>query len=170
MFKIYDKKQESKTFIENSKYQEQIVVILLSIVDCGGKGTKKQVLDNIQQKKYINLKLNPLLMEYTRKATEPRWKNQLAYERIHLISDGFINGSTRDIWRITDEGENNLIAGILILLLNRKQNVYSRYLSDHWYKRAKDFFITKISLEHPLYSTLLTPDFIQEIEFSHLQD
>ncbi len=168
MFKIYDKKQEKETFIENSKYQEQILVILLSIVDLGGQDTKKSVLDNIQTRKYLPLKEHDF--EYTEKATEPRWRNKLAYERIHLISDGFIDGTTRGIWRITDEGKVNLIAGILILLENRKQNVYSRYLSSHWYKRAKDFFITKISPDHPLFYTLLTPEFIQQIEFSHIKD
>ena len=57
--------------------REKSLALLLSIVDLGGGGTKKQVLDNIEGRGYISFDDRDLEMKTNR--SELVWRNNLAY-------------------------------------------------------------------------------------------
>lgn len=128
--------KERKTI--NPKENQQVVVLLLSITDLGGEGTKRQVLDNIKTRKYLELDSHD--KEYTKSGQEPIWENELAFLRNKLKHGSMDVNAPYGIWRITDYGKTTLIRGIHSFLNNRDLNVYARKLSDHWYKRAKEYY------------------------------
>jgi len=83
-------------------HEQKYLVILLSLMDLNGGGTKAQVLDNILEKDY--LKLSALDCEIMSSRDEMRWRNDLAYKRNELKDKGFVDGSRRNWWDITDAG------------------------------------------------------------------
>lgn len=85
---------------------EKEYVVLASIVDIGGQGTKKEVLDNIYNKKYIMLNSEDLKEKENRK--ELKWRNDLAFTRKGLQSKGYIDGEEKNNWKITEEGKKYL--------------------------------------------------------------
>lgn len=61
---------------------EKEYVVLISIIDVGGQGSKKQVLDNIDENKYINFSVEDLKIKENR--NEIKWRNDLAFIRKKL--------------------------------------------------------------------------------------
>ena len=89
-----------------TKSNEQKLIILLSINDLGGKGTKKEVLDNIDNKKFMNYSSNDLKTKDNR--NELVWRYTLAFVRKHLVQEGYINGAKKNLWEITNYGVDYL--------------------------------------------------------------
>lgn len=85
--------------------KEKRLLLLLSIVYLGGSGTKKKVLDTIENKSWIKLSLDSKEIMHTR--NEPKWRNNLAFIRQHLVNDYCISDLIRDDWRITKNGEKH---------------------------------------------------------------
>lgn len=86
--------------------EENRLAILLSIIDIGDYGTKEDVLNNIQDKKYLNITPEDLKMRPIGESSEePIWRNNLAFTRKHLVMDGFIDDSHWNEWRITQTGK-----------------------------------------------------------------
>lgn len=81
--------------------------VLISITDINGEGSKKDVLDNIQEKNYLVLDKNDLKEKDNRK--ELKWRNDLAYTRKGLQNKKCIDGSQRNNWKITDKGRIYLL-------------------------------------------------------------
>jgi len=81
---------------------EKRFVILLSIEDLRGSGTKKQILDNIDQQGYLALNRYDLSQKLNR--PELVWRNDLAFIRKHLVTEGYLDGGQRDQWKITSSG------------------------------------------------------------------
>ncbi|HEY0429264.1 MAG TPA: HNH endonuclease [Pyrinomonadaceae bacterium] len=81
---------------------EKRYLVLLSITELGGSATKKAVLDNILDKDYFDFTDNDLKKLDSR--AELTWRNDLAYIRDHLKSDGYIDGNEKNKWKITAEG------------------------------------------------------------------
>jgi len=81
---------------------EKRIVLLLSILDIGGCGTKKQVLDNIEKRSFYNLTRADQLTMKNR--NEEVWRNDLAFIRHHLALEGFIDGSRHNSWKISTRG------------------------------------------------------------------
>lgn len=133
-WKIRQKERKKVAYIE----QQQVVVLLLSITDLGGQGTKREVLDNIIFQNY--LKLDEHDKELTESGQEPIWENELAWKRNKLKHGSMDVYAPYGIWKITDYGKMTLIRGIRSFLDNRDLNVYEEKLSENWYKRAKDYY------------------------------
>jgi len=85
---------------------EKRFVLLLSIEDLHGSGTKKQVLDNIDKQGYLVLTGHDLSQKSNR--PELVWRNDLAFTRKHLVTDGYLDGSQHNQWRITANGRTYL--------------------------------------------------------------
>ncbi len=132
-WKIRQKEPKIIAYIE----QRQVVVLLLSITDMGEEATKREVLDNIISRNYLLLDAHD--KEPTKSRQEPRWENELAWKRNKLKHGSMDFYALHGIWRITDYGKTTLIRGIRSFLDNRDLNVYEEKLSEHWYKRAKDY-------------------------------
>ncbi|MGT2615504.1 winged helix-turn-helix domain-containing protein [Clostridium perfringens] len=81
---------------------EKEYVVLISIIDVGGQGSKKQVLDNIDENKYINFSVEDLKIKENR--NEIKWRNDLAFIRKKLQSKDYIDGSEKNNWKITNKG------------------------------------------------------------------
>lgn len=81
---------------------EQNLVLLLSIYDLGGAGTKKSVLDNIEDNQYLTLSAEET--QYKNNRPELVWRNRLAFVRKHLVQKGYINDDTVNSWKITKQG------------------------------------------------------------------
>lgn len=132
-WKIRQKEPKIISYIE----QRQVVVLLLSITDLGGQGTKREVLDNIISRNYLLLDAHD--KEPTESGQEPIWENELAWKRNKLKHGSMDAYAPYGIWRITDYGKTTLIRGIRSFLDNRNLNVYEEKLSESWYKRAEDY-------------------------------
>lgn len=90
-----------------SLFKEKGFYILMSIYDIGGSGSKKLVLDNISEKGYIEF--NELDLEIKKNRNELHWRNDLAFVRKKLVTDGYINDSEKNNWKITENGKMYLM-------------------------------------------------------------
>lgn len=79
---------------------EKRFVLLLSIEDLGGAGTKNQILDNIEKQGYFKYDES-----YLKSRFELVWRNDLAFVRQHLVEDHYIDKSKRNWWKITTSGQ-----------------------------------------------------------------
>lgn len=82
--------------------EEKHLLILMSICDLGGEGTKSAVLANIHDREYMVLVDTDWAHLPTRR--EARWHNDLAFHRDHLVKMGHIENRRRNSWEITDFG------------------------------------------------------------------
>jgi hypothetical protein len=81
---------------------QQRLVVLAAVIQIGGAGKKKTVLDAVADSRLM--KITESDKEHVQSKAEPRWRVRLAYERTVLAKGGFIDASLRDNWRITNEG------------------------------------------------------------------
>jgi hypothetical protein len=88
------------------KGEEKKLAVLMSIIDIGGTGTKKNVLDNLQDKKYINLtKEDFKLRDIGESSVEPIWRNDLAFVRFELVKEGYVSNAKHNNWKISENGK-----------------------------------------------------------------
>ena len=85
-----------------TKTEEKRLILLLSIIDIGGFGTKKQVLDNIENKQLMSFSVTDLEVKHNR--NELHWRNDLAFVRKWLVDNSYVEGKIRDKWEITQIG------------------------------------------------------------------
>ncbi len=90
--------------------EEKRLAVLLSIIDIGGYGTKKRVLDNIRKMGYLKFEKKELEWKHNR--PELVWRNHLAWIRKTLKRDGFIDGAIRNEWRITPTGKDHFCSEV----------------------------------------------------------
>jgi hypothetical protein len=80
-------------------------VLLASIVDLGGAGTKDAVLNNIAIRRYLYLL--PEQLELKQNRNEQVWRNDLAFIRKHLVLSGDLDGSRHNWWKVTEKGREH---------------------------------------------------------------
>ena len=79
--------------------------ILEALIEMGGKGRMRNVLDRVFNK--IKDQLKPKDLEKLPSGTSIRWKNRAQWERQRLKSEGYLKkDSPHGTWEITDEGRN----------------------------------------------------------------
>lgn len=78
------------------------ILILISIIELGGIGTKKEVLDKLVNDNYVILSERDKEILTTR--PEERWRNSLAFGRQHLKEAGYLTNSSNDKWELSLEG------------------------------------------------------------------
>lgn len=114
---------------------EKKFAVLMSKIDIGGNGTKKEVLDNIDNKNYLHFTKEDLKLKENRH--EIHWRNDLAFIRKKLVCGKYIDGSEKDNWKITDEGKQYLIALSSKIVKNNKSSF--KKLTDNSINRAYEF-------------------------------
>ncbi|HYV39471.1 MAG TPA: winged helix-turn-helix domain-containing protein [Gemmataceae bacterium] len=87
--------------------QEKRVLILLAVLELGGRATKRAVLDHIYSNEYADL--TPRDLEKMASRDEEVWRNDLAYIRKHLVQFGYLDGSEKDNWQITPKGTQHFL-------------------------------------------------------------
>lgn len=102
---------------------EKRFVLLLSIEDLHGAGTKKQILDNIDKQDYLILNSHDLSEKSNRR--ELVWRNDLAFVRKHLVTEGYIDGSQHNQWKITPNGRTYL-QGLSLQIKNNNQEIFQK--------------------------------------------
>ena len=88
--------------------KEKRFVVLVSVDDLGGRGTKSAVLDNILDRGYVHLKDKDIAIMPSR--NEPFWRNDFAFVRKHLVQARALNGTEFNSWTITEQGREYLVA------------------------------------------------------------
>jgi hypothetical protein len=82
--------------------EEKRFIILTATLLCGGKGTKAKILDKIDQEGLIKLTEEDRRPKHNR--DEVRWRNDLAFIRKHLVISGYLDGSVKNRWMVTNTG------------------------------------------------------------------
>lgn len=139
---------------------EKEYAVLISIIDIGGEGTKKKVLDNIHKKNYLYFSKEDLMIKENR--NEIRWRNDLAFTRKNLQSRNYIDGSKRNNWKITNEGIEYLVSLVKFLLEN-KSNIKrlteisilraSKFYEDYTLKKIKELENDKRKINYSISKT-----------------
>jgi len=88
--------------LDNSEEEKRLLVLLV-ILELGGRSTKGAVLDRIYSEGYIDLA--PKDLEIMASRDEEVWRNNIAYVRHHLVQEGYMDGSQKDNWEITPKGK-----------------------------------------------------------------
>jgi hypothetical protein len=83
--------------------EEKQLVVLTAVLRIGGAGTKKAVLDEVEQARLMRFSVRDLELVPTR--NEISWRNDLAYVRKHLVVAGYLSGEIWNCWRITEAGK-----------------------------------------------------------------
>ncbi|MGZ5052995.1 MAG: winged helix-turn-helix domain-containing protein [Methylobacter sp.] len=111
---------------------EKRLVLLTSILDLNGKGTKKDVLDNIAKKNFYTLMEED--EEKMPSRDEEVWRNNLAFIRLHLVEGGYIDKSKPDNWEITEKGRLHFQS----LLDEVLSGGYLRKITNNALRKAKE--------------------------------
>lgn len=86
-----------------SKDKQIWCVLLFSLVEIGGQGSKQEVLAHIQQNRYW--KFNDSNDTHPpKRPTELKWRNNFSYGRQHMVAQGYMDNTQRDLWSINDNG------------------------------------------------------------------
>lgn len=128
-----------------SKGEEIRLAVLLSIIDVGGSGTKRKVLDNIQDEKYLNLTPEDFKkIPIGESSEEPKWRNVLAWYRNGLKKEGYISNSKRNDWRITESGKdyffttaNYRLKNLAMIERLANENKMTFILTRNFYEKVK---------------------------------
>jgi predicted HNH restriction endonuclease len=87
-----------------NKEQENRFLILFALNTLGRVSTKKEVLDHIEINGWIKLSNQDIAILGSR--NEPKWRNELAFVRQHLVSDGILSSTaSHGKWEMTAAGE-----------------------------------------------------------------
>lgn len=83
--------------------EEYRIPILEALMEMGGKGRTKEVIEKVGEK--MRGKLTQADYEKLPSGMMVRWKNRAQWERFSMVEDGLLkSGSPRGIWEITDKG------------------------------------------------------------------
>jgi predicted HNH restriction endonuclease len=107
----------------NKELQNRFL-ILSAISSLGGSASKKDTLDYLENNDLINLTESDLAILKTR--NEPKWRNELAFVRQHLVKENLLSNEIKAMWTLTEHGEDylsNLYAQIT------HTNTYQRFTS-----------------------------------------
>lgn len=111
--------KNSKTKIRSKKFNklkkglrtpedEYRIPILESIVELGGKGEMREILERVREK--MKDKLNEYdFQSIPSNPNEPRWRNTAQWCRLTLVKEGLLSSSSpKGIWEITEKGRKYL--------------------------------------------------------------
>jgi len=113
----------------NKELQNRFL-ILSAVSALGGVSSKKDTLDYLEENNLIALSDSDI--EILKSRNEPKWRNELAFVRQHLVKDGYLSNEVRSMWSITDEGEDYLSS---LYKLITPSETYQRLNSDNTLSR-----------------------------------
>ena len=88
--------------------KEKRFALLASVDDFGGSATKSAILDNIQNRGYLQLNERDISIMPSR--NEPFWRNNMAFVRKHLVQNRTLSAAMFNRWEITARGRAYLNA------------------------------------------------------------
>lgn len=109
----------------NKELQNRFL-ILSAVSALGGISSKKDTLDYLEENDLITLSDSDI--EILKSRNEPKWRNELAFVRQHLVKDGYLSNEVRSMWSITNEGEDYLSSLYNLITSSDK---YQRINSDN---------------------------------------
>jgi len=81
--------------------------ILTAIIELGGKGKVKEILEKVEA--IMKHKLNQVDYEELPSSGTSRWQNAAQWERHNMVKNGLLSDSSpRGVWEITDKGRDYL--------------------------------------------------------------
>jgi restriction system protein len=81
------------------KFVQYFGSVLEALKDLGGSGRPKEVIEYIAETEHIDESEQELLSDGT-----PRFNKNINWARFYLAKSGFIDGSTRGVWALTEKG------------------------------------------------------------------
>jgi restriction system protein len=81
------------------KFVQYFGSVLEALKDLGGSGRPKEVIEYIAETEHIDESEQKLLSDGT-----PRFNKNINWARFYLAKSGFIDGSTRGVWALTEKG------------------------------------------------------------------
>jgi hypothetical protein len=133
--------------------EEKSFAILLSITDLDGCATKKEVLNNIHNRKYVSFSKEDLEMKTNRK--ELYWRNNFAFVRKTLADNGYIDDSSYNQWKISSAGTQYLHS--LSKKVLSSQNSGFRKLTSYAVQKAEET-LNKINIDFEKYKNDFAED------------
>jgi len=131
--------------MEMSKEEQHRFVVLLSVTDLGGSGKREYVLDNIEDKHYVDFQEHDF--EYLESGNIIRWETALSYIRKHLVIEGHLDDSVPGIWRITEKGRRYFLELCRkVVELSRGEIEFAYRLHEMAFDRAREILL---DLPHP---------------------
>lgn len=85
-----------------NQQEQKWLVLLYSLIELDGEGTKQQVLEHIMNHNYWHKNDQNDEMLTTR--PETKWRNDFSFERQHLVERGYMGNGTRGKWSLTELG------------------------------------------------------------------
>ncbi|PUA37060.1 hypothetical protein C8Z91_22205 [Paenibacillus elgii] len=87
-----------------NQQEQKWLVLLYSLIELDGEGTKQQVLQHIMNHHYWHKNDQNDEMLTTR--PETKWRNDFSFERQHLVERGYMGKGTRGKWSLTENGRD----------------------------------------------------------------
>lgn len=114
--------EEKTTKVQFAKY---VVPVVESLKKLGGSAKPKQVYDQIESDYKIPEEVKSIVL----KSGETQFHNQVRWAREYLRRGGFIDGSVRGIWTLTESGKTTTFSDSLItsLVSDHSSNVKNSY-------------------------------------------
>jgi 5-methylcytosine-specific restriction protein B len=98
--------ESKKSKVSTANFLKWFAPILNALKELGGSGTPIDVRNQI----IADLKLNEEIVSETRGKTEiNKFDNEVAFARIYLVYEGYIDKSTRGVWNLTEKGMTALM-------------------------------------------------------------
>ena len=114
--------------------EEREFLVLASILDLGGHGKKREVLENIAARNYLNF--NKKDLESTNSKDEQHWRVDLAFTRSRLINYRYLNPSAgHNRWEISAKGRKYFST---VLANNVRLESHFKLLTDEAEDRANE--------------------------------
>lgn len=142
-----------------NQQEQKWLVLLYTIMELDGEATKDKVLQHIQNNNYWHKNDQNSELLITR--PEMKWRNDFAFERHHLVKQGFLSNRVRGKWILTESGKNFLS----VLMEKAKNNMLSDKLSFTPLFLQKIYYmevhveetVDQFLLEHIIHADNITP-------------
>ena len=94
-----------------TKYNQAFLTYWIPVIEVlkelGGSGKPSEVTDHVIEK----LQISDEIVAETIKSGVSRVRNQIAWARMYLVNNGFLDSSVRGVWSLTEKGlKSNLTA------------------------------------------------------------
>lgn len=87
---------------QGPQFVRYFVPVIEALKVLGGSGRPSEVRDKIAEM----LRLSEEQQSGTLESGQSRFDNQVAWARFYLVKSGYLDSSTRGVWRLTDKGRN----------------------------------------------------------------
>ncbi|MCP3864911.1 MAG: restriction endonuclease [Aestuariibacter sp.] len=121
------------------QFLRYIVPLINVLKEKGGSGTAREITDGVIEK----LDISEEELSEKLKNGSSKIKNQIAWARMYLVKDDYIDSSRRGVWALTEKGLNSkFAAGDEKKLFSRVQSEYTKKTDDTKLDKVKSIEVT----------------------------